>query len=401
MRDPFIPFNWSHFLQDMAVGFLPRRSKEFKIDWHRIGFLAVFFPLFLTMQLLTRISYFIDTFLYPKAKDVPVPPLFIVGNFRTGSTFLHRLIAMDNQNFVPINSWEIYAAPTITQRRVMKVIEKIDGLFGSPLKRAVQWMNKERLGKIPYHKIGVWEPEEDDGVFVYMWEGFITWFFFPSKVLMEERVDFDDVIPRRRRRRMMSFYRRFLGAHSWYHAKRSGRVRRVISKNPAFSPRIKSLRSVFNNAQYVHLVRDPKDTLSSALAWFSECFTWFASPKVKLPMVEQIYHMILKWYRKTEENLRALSPDQFITVRYPDLVKDPKGTVENIYTHFGIPLGDDFRQTLEQEAERARAHRSQRPDRLAEAGISDQRILKDFSEIYEKYGFDTSALNADQGEGVA
>jgi hypothetical protein len=401
MKDPFFPFNWSHFLQDMAVGLLPRRSKEFKIDWNRIGFLAIFVPLFLYMQIITRVSYFIDTFLYPKAKDVPKPPLFIVGNFRTGSTFLHRLMSKDRQNFIPVSGWEIYAAPTITQRKIMKGIQGLDRLVGAPLMRLLRWMNDEKMSQIPYHRIGVWEPEEDDGVFVYMWEGFVTWFFFPSKVLMEERIDFDDVIPRRRRRRMMNFYRRFLGMHSWYHAKRSGKVRRVLSKNPAFSPRIKSLRSVFNKAQYVHLVRDPKDTLSSAVTWFAVCFHFFASPLVELPMIEQIYQMILKWYRKTEENLKALTPDQYITIRYPDLVGDPKGTVERIYDHFDIPLGDEFRELLEAEMAKAQKYQSKRPDRLAEAGITDERILRDFRDIYEKYGFDTSSLGSKEGEGVA
>jgi hypothetical protein len=59
-----------------------------------------------------------DDLLFPGYRKQKVErPLFILGNFRSGSTFLHRLLSRDRHNFTSLTTWDIYLCPSVTSKK--------------------------------------------------------------------------------------------------------------------------------------------------------------------------------------------------------------------------------------------------------------------------------------------
>ncbi len=73
-------------------------------------------------------------------------PVFIIGNFRSGSTLLQRLLAKDEEHLTAMTTLEIYIAPSITQRVFWKAAGKVDT---GALPRGVQQARHPRGSQEP------------------------------------------------------------------------------------------------------------------------------------------------------------------------------------------------------------------------------------------------------------
>ena len=76
-----------------------------------------------------HLGLFLDEILFPNWKDEKiVQPLFIVGNARSGTTFLHRLLtqADNNKVFTTIRTWELLFAVSVTWKMLFWLLYKID-----------------------------------------------------------------------------------------------------------------------------------------------------------------------------------------------------------------------------------------------------------------------------------
>lgn len=90
-------------------------------------------------------------------------------------------------------------------------------------------------------------------------------------------------------------------------------------KRPAYIERLDVLLRLFPDAQIVHIIRDGRDCVSSLK---------------RMPWWEQsTYAAIRSWVEAMEHGARAratLAPDQYIEVRYEDLVADPESEVRRL-----------------------------------------------------------------------
>ncbi|MBB6399982.1 LPS sulfotransferase NodH [Actinomadura coerulea] len=110
------------------------------------------------------------------------------------------------------------------------------------------------------------------------------------------------------------------------YARRHGK-RRWGDKRPSYFRRVPMLRRMFPDAQFVHLVRDGRDAVSSLTR-----MPWFDG---------DIHAAALTWREAvdTGARLRArLGPDTFYEFRYEDLVADP----EDALTRLCAFLGEEY-----------------------------------------------------------
>ena len=84
--------------------------------------------------------------------------------------------------------------------------------------------------------------------------------------------------------------------------------------------------------------------------------------------------------------LDGLPPDRFVTVRYDDLVADPKGTIEGVYARLGMDISPEYQAILEEEAARARKYTSHHSYAVDEFGLSAARIREALPEVFERFG---------------
>ncbi|GAA4305736.1 sulfotransferase [Actinomadura luteofluorescens] len=107
------------------------------------------------------------------------------------------------------------------------------------------------------------------------------------------------------------------------YARRHGKPR-WGDKRPSYFRRVPMLRRMFPDAQFVHLVRDGRDAVSSLTR-----MPWFDG---------DIYAAALTWREAIDMGARLqtrLGPDTFYEFRYEDLVAEPEGALTRLCAFLG------------------------------------------------------------------
>jgi hypothetical protein len=107
-------------------------------------------------------------------------------------------------------------------------------------------------------------------------------------------------------------------------------------KRPSYSGFIGMLFAMFPDAQYINLVRDPRAAVASQIA-----MGWDAS-EVAVPAATARWEAAV---RRTDYFARRLRPDQFLDLRYEDMVIDPHVMLERICAFAGL-RADDAVETM-------------------------------------------------------
>jgi len=376
-------FNWRRFLADSFWSLFPVGKPHLRIDGHRARALAMFFLCMAWLVGSGRFGLAVDRVLFPWFRRTRIrKPVFIVGNFRSGSTLLHRLLA-GSPGFTAMKTWHIYFAPSIAQRRFWQGLWIIDGWLGGHLRRAILRAQDRRLATLPMHKVRLEEPEEDEGLFLYLWDSLFNWFFVPRDAASNPYWRFDEKIPAWRRRKAMEFYREVMRRH--LALARTDSI--YISKSPAFTARLESLIQTFPDARVVELVRHPFDSVVSTAGWLSFAWHFFASPTERFPFLDTILEMTREWYLRPANLAPALSADQYALIHYEDLVSRPTDVVPALLDRLGVPVSTRLRSELQRLEERPRTYRTH-DHTLGELGIPEAEAVEFYREVMRRFGYE-------------
>ena len=188
--------------------------------------------------------------------------------------------------------------------------------------------------------------------------------------------------------RIMAFYRRCLQRH--LHAHNAGKLQ-YLAKNPALTPKIDAVLRTFPDARIVLLVRSPFEMVPSFVNMMQFSYRVLGAPEESDALRDFVVDMARHWYTYALDRLDRAPQDNYIVVRYDDLVADPAGTVARIYDHFGFEIGPTYAQTLQAEAERARGYRSRHAYSLDGTGLTQEGIVSQFQDVFDRFGFPTGA----------
>src|SRR5688500_20243150 len=93
-------YNFKLFLRTTYLSFFASKNTPARLTPKRITFLLLFYLIWPLGSLMHWFFFFLDDILFPGHKKQPIEkPLFILGNLRSGSTFLHRLLSRDSETF--------------------------------------------------------------------------------------------------------------------------------------------------------------------------------------------------------------------------------------------------------------------------------------------------------------
>ncbi|MFL7870970.1 MAG: sulfotransferase, partial [Anaerolineales bacterium] len=207
-------FNFRLFLRQIRYSLTKSEGTPARLTPKRAGILLFFFPIFTILKLSSWLGFAWDDIFYKEYKHQKLAqPVFIIGNPRSGTTFLHRLLAKDARNFSYICMWEVIFAPSIAQRKLLWFFQKVDNALGGVIQGWLLDQEKKTWLSNPIHKIGLLEPEEDESILFSMWETIFTSVVFPHPELVRNYALFDKQMPLLRRRKIMKFYRSCLRRH--------------------------------------------------------------------------------------------------------------------------------------------------------------------------------------------
>lgn len=240
------------------------------------------------------------------------PPLFIIGHWRTGTTYLHELLTQDDRHTFPNNFDCLCPHHFLLTAPVMK--------------RLFAWaIPKQRpMDNMPLS----WDrPQEDE--FALCMLGVPSPYFtiaFPNRPPQYQEYFALEHIPHKARERWKRKFLRYITCLTYRDPKR------VILKSPPHTFRVKTLLEIFPDARFVYIVRDPYVVFSSTVhLWKSLFITQGLQVPKNQGIEDYVYETFLNMHRQYEQDRALVPAENLVEIRYEDLVKAPLKSVEDIY----------------------------------------------------------------------
>ena len=294
-------------------------------SWRRwfltLGILLVLLPL----GWFHRVCLALDHWLFPGFQRVELDrPLFIVGPPRSGTTYLHRLVAKDSR-FTTFYLWELLLAPAVCQKRFWLTLDWLDSCVGHPAQRLLGLIEKLAFaGMDDIHPTSLMDAEEDYFGLLPIHACFLLIVLFPDCPKLWDLARFDQVQSPETKKRVMDFYRGLLQRHLYVR----GVERILVSKNPSFCGMLESLYSSFPTARFALPIRTPEETLPSLLSSME------GGPKslgYSVKTIEpKLIEMMQGYYQHIVDHLDDLQ-DRATVVPYRSLVDEPQETLDSLF----------------------------------------------------------------------
>lgn len=314
------------------------------------------------------IARWLDRLFYADFQLTPVtPPVFVIATPRSGTTFLHHLLALDDEHFVSFKLYQTIA-PSVLLDRALGALRELNEQAGLGLDRVLDAIDRRMFTSWNgIHRVGLRADEEDENLFVYSLVSPALYMLFPDIRAVPELVDLAGFAPKTLRRLAKDYretVRRLLFV--------SGGERTPLIKNVLLPSRLSVAKLAFPNARYVHIVRDPREAIPSAVSLFYAMWQSH-SPHIapNSPETRALAEMFLKHYRLLCDEKQNQPPGSWITVRFESLVADPVATVTRIYEELGIPVTTRFRERLERAAADGRRFKSRHNYDLSRFGLTE------------------------------
>jgi len=274
-------------------------------------------------HLVNRLRLEQDRRRYPEIAAEPVHrPIVITGLPRSGSTLLHGLLAQDPANRVP-QMWEMLTPSPPPERGTYESDPRI-----SITERHLRWFHRLVPDFKKIHAVGARLPEECVVILSlsFLSSQFCSMYVVPS---YQSWMRAQSLLPAYR------LHRRVLQHLQWRY-----RGTRWILKAPAHLPALAELCAVYPDVGVIMTHREPLEVLPSEASLHTVLRQTFSDAVDPAAVGREVTEL-------TADEIRAglkardqgcAPPEQFLDVRYRDLVQDPIGTVRSAYAHFDMPF---------------------------------------------------------------
>lgn len=292
----------------------------------------------------------------PQIAEVSIErPLFIMGLPRTGSTFLHRLLAQDANGRVPV-LWEL-SRPAPPPRPDTRTTDPRIAQVADKLARGLHRLLPDLGTK---HVIDVESPEECNTLFQNSFTAYVTGALYhvPTYQAWIRQQDLTTAY---------QYYKKQVQLLCYHYP---GKM--WISKNPDHLLGIDAIRKVFPDAAIVYLHRDLGEVFGSICSiQHSLINIWRETPVAKAEMGEFVLNMMAPTVDQALLARKQADPTHFYDLPYTDLIADPMGAVRRIYEYFGYPLRETTIEQMQSWLEKNQQHKHGKHEyQLAEFGIT-------------------------------
>jgi len=379
-------YNFRLFWRTFYRSFFAAQNTPARLTKKRLSFLILFYVIWPLGGLIHWFFFWLDDILFPAYKNHPVEkPLFILGNFRSGSTFLHRLLSRDSETFTSLTTWDIYLTPSVTQKKITQLVSVLDEkYFGGILHRALFAFDRATLGKIKIHPISFFQPEEDENIHMHIWDGYFVTFLFPFMDEFPDYIHFDEALSLEHKQRIMTFYKSMIQRHLYANGKKH-----FVAKNPAFSAKIGTIAEFFPDARILYLARNPLDMLPSTVSWINYARGQFSGPNEGYLFVDEILEMTQHWYRHPLKYIDAHPSPRNLIVNYDDLIQRPEAVIRGFYEQFGYPNQPGLPFIIDQAVKETLTFNSDHSYSYKKMGFTREGIVERYKDIFERFNFET------------
>ncbi len=349
----------------------------FKTFGFRFKYLLI--PLYrLIYSIIILPGLIIDQIFYSKYKKIEIhKPLFLIGHPRSGTTFLHKFILNNTNEFKGTYLWEMIF-PSITMRKLVK-----------PILPFLQKRFPQNIYDPNIHKTGLLDAETDDAaIFFKSFKGLFYWLYFSA---WKRFSDFDDLkkdlINTSNQQEVVKYLknlhkRNLMGCEN----------KRIFSKSFSFIMDINELIRNYPGAKVVILMRDPREVIPSSISLVNSVQQKINNlNSLKEDSIKRYYrnlynaslcfHKLLDEQLSSDINLR----ENVLIISHKDLKNDFEKTIKRICDYSEIELTENLMTAIKKQALKQPSFKAKHKYSLQEYGFSEEEVMKDFSFIYSKF----------------
>jgi hypothetical protein len=253
----------------------------------------------------------------------PEDPIFIIGHWRTGTTFMHQLLALDPN----------LSVPTLFEVAVPDSFLVSYSWYRPIFKRLVS--EHRPMDQV---KLGMDEPQEDEYA-IYR----ITSFSPLENLVFPKSQDYflnhgSQFTPSAEqlsnwKKTVKDFYKKLFFK----------KAKRIVLKNPFNSFRISTLYEMYPKARFIYLVRHPYSVVPSTIhMWNTLQHQNSMNNDHRPPHVKEVVAILKNLTHAVELDRAKLPPGTIVQVRFEDLEAEPTEVLKNVYKELGILFTENF-----------------------------------------------------------
>ncbi len=245
-------------------------------------------------------------------------PVFIVGHWRSGTTYLHELLCEDPQ-FCYVSLWHTLLP------NCYPLLEPMKNFMAKflPNKRPMDNVKVEIDG--PY--------EEEAGIAVISPWSFFHGLHFPKNAEEQyvKSIHYTGLSKEEKEKWDKSYYQ-FIKTVSY-----TNNGKRLLLKDPAHTARIPTLLKLFPDAKFIHIRRNPYKVYLSTVKMRNNVLEKLALQDRDKEVIEKQVIANYKRLMNAFFEQKDLIPDKnYVEISYEDLIKDPIKQVRKIYLKLNI-----------------------------------------------------------------
>jgi hypothetical protein len=295
-------------------------------------------------------------------------PIFILGHWRSGTTLLHNLFALDRR----------FAYPTLFQVSNPHTFLTLEPLIARRLRD--KSAEKRPMDNV---KVTFDSPAEDEfGICILSLRSPILSWSFPrresyyDRYLTFEGVDGEEI------EAWSSAFQFFMKKLTLHHG------RPLVLKSPAHTARIRLILDLFPDARIIHIHRDPYRVFQSTKRLYEK-----AVPRSYLqnPDLQKVNGSILRRYKRMYdvffEQRDQIPKKNFWEISFEELEAAPVAQLRRIYEHFSIPGFDELRPELDRYLESIAGYKKNQYPELEEPLRGE--IAEVWQRSFKEWGYST------------
>ena len=295
------------------------------------------------------------------------PPLFVLGHWRSGTTHLHNLLALD----------ERFGSPKFSEVTIPSTF-----LTGEPvLTTAAKYLLPKTRFAIDNVPLSTEAPSEEEFALAQMTfhSPYMGWAFPEHADYYSRYVNFRGV-PEKEIAEWKNAFLIFLKKLTLRHHKP------MILKSPPHTARIKLLLDIFPDARFVHIHRDPYTVYQSTRHLHVSSWKNFAFQKLdEQALQERIFRQYNDMFDAFFDERSMIPEGRFTELSFKQLEEDPIGQVERIYRDLSLPGFDDVKPHVESYVGSLGSYKKNKHVDLPQE--LRQRIAREWQRTFDEWGY--------------
>ena len=267
------------------------------------------------------------------------PPIFIIGHWRSGTTYMHNLVSQDSQ----------FAYPTTYQCFMPGIFLTGKGFIKRVL--TVLLPEKRPMDNV---KLGADYPQEDEfAINALCPYSFYEALCFPKKT----KIYFNEyaLLETGKHELWKKYYNYFFKKIAYINNNKQ-----IISKNPVNTVRIRELLALYPGAKFIYLNRDREQVLNSTFNLYNKFLNLYSFQNFNATELEE---NLLWLYNKTIEAYQSqktfIAPKNLVEIEYQNLIEYPLAEIKGIYSKLEL---NGFENTKNRFIEYIASQKSYKPN---------------------------------------